>query len=210
MSGPAFRYQVGGSLPLEFPGYVERGADQELVDHLLRGETCSVFNSRQMGKSSLKVRAMQRLRAAGRLCAVIDPQGRGTSVTEEQWYAGTVKRLIEDFDLEDRLPYRRWSARADQALSPVERFFEFIDRVLLPATGDTPLVIFVEEVDSLLSLQFGTDGFFTLIRSLHERRADHPTASIRKEVHSWRWLEHLLHLTRLGRLTCQSAPDKCH
>jgi hypothetical protein len=133
-----------------------------------------VFNSRQMGKSSLKVRAMQRLRAAGRLCAVIDPQGRGTSVTEDQWYAGTVKRLIEDFDLEDRLPYRRWSARADAALSPVERFFEFIDRDLLPATGDTPLVIFVEEVDSLISLQFGTDGFFTLIRSLHERRAAQP------------------------------------
>ncbi|MFN9546010.1 MAG: AAA-like domain-containing protein [Cyanobacteriota bacterium] len=174
MSGPAFRYQVGGSLPPEFLGYVERGADQELVDHLLRGETCSVFNSRQMGKSSLKVRAMQRLRAAGRLCAVIDPQGRGTSVTEEQWYAGTVKRLIEDFDLEERLPYRRWSAQADQALSPVERFFEFIDRDLLPATGDTPLVIFVEEVDSLLSLQFGADGFFTLIRSLHERRAAQP------------------------------------
>jgi hypothetical protein len=174
MSDPAFRYQVGGSLPLEFPGYVERGADQELVDHLLRGKTCSVFNSRQMGKSSLKVRAMRRLRAAGRLCAVIDPQGRGTSVTEEQWYAGTVKRLIEDFDLEERLPYRRWSALADQALSPVERFFEFIDRDLLPATGDTPLVIFVEEVDSLLSLRFGTDGFFTLIRSLHERRADQP------------------------------------
>ncbi|MFM8276281.1 MAG: AAA-like domain-containing protein [Cyanobium sp.] len=174
MSAPAFRYQVGGSLPLEFPGYVERGADQELVAHLLRGETCSVFNSRQMGKSSLKVRAMQRLQAAGCRCAVIDPQGRGTTVTEEQWYAGTVKRLIEDFDLEERLPYRQWSEAADPSLSPVERFFEFIDRHLLPATGDAPLVIFVEEVDSLLSLKFDTDGFFSLIRSLHERRADQP------------------------------------
>jgi len=174
MSGPAFRYQVGGSLPLEFPGYVERSADQELVAHLLRGETCSVFNSRQMGKSSLKVRAMQRLQAAGCLCAVIDPQGRGTTVTEEQWYAGTVKRLIEDFDLEERLPYRKWSEEADPSLTPVDRFIEFIDRKLLPATGDAPLVIFVEEVDSLLSLQFGTDGFFSMIRFLHERRAHQP------------------------------------
>lgn len=174
MSGLAFRYQVGGSLPIEFPGYVERSADKELVNHLLRGETCFVFNSRQMGKSSLKVRAIRRLQAEGRLCAVIDPQGRGTKVTEEQWYAGTVKRLIEDFDLEDQLPYRNWwTERADPSVSPSDRFFDFIAKELLPATT-APLVIFVEEVDNLLSLQFDTNGFFSLIRSLHERRADQP------------------------------------
>lgn len=174
MSGHPFRYQVGGCLPLEFPGYVKRGADLELVEHLLQGQTCSVFNSRQMGKSSLKVRAIQRLRKAGRLCAVIDPQCHGTTATEPQWYAGTVKRLIEEFGLEKRLPYRKWREQVDDSVSPVLWFFEFIDRVLLPATGDNPLVIFVEEVDSLISLEFGADGFFTLIRCLHERRADHP------------------------------------
>ena len=40
-------------------------AAQDLYEHLKAGEDCLLFNSRQMGKSSLRVRAMQRLNAEG-------------------------------------------------------------------------------------------------------------------------------------------------
>ncbi|MFM9047402.1 MAG: AAA-like domain-containing protein [Cyanobium sp.] len=167
-------YNVGGSLSADFPGYVERSADREVYRRLKAGDTCFLFGSRQMGKSSLRVRTMQRLKEEGVVCAVIDSQSIGTKPTEEQWYSVTIKRLNEDVDLAETVPFSQWWWQDSiQALSTVERFGQFIDRILferIPA----PIVIFVEEVDNLLSLSFDTDGFFGLIRSLHERRAEHP------------------------------------
>jgi hypothetical protein len=65
-------FQVGGTLPPESPAYVTRQADADLVAGLRSGDFCYVLNSRQMGKSSLRVRAMQRLQAEGVACTAID------------------------------------------------------------------------------------------------------------------------------------------
>ncbi|MFN9622919.1 MAG: AAA-like domain-containing protein [Cyanobacteriota bacterium] len=167
---PFPRFQIGGSLPLNYGGYVERAADQEVYDLLHRGQSCCIFGPHQNGKSSLMVRVIQRLRAAGRLCTVIDLMLFGLTVTEEQWYAGIVKRLIQDFDLENRISYGHWRKQVDTRLSPEERFLEFIDRVLLPTTGDIPLVIFLDEVDMLQRLVFDPDRFLRLIIHLQEQR----------------------------------------
>ncbi|MEH2452369.1 hypothetical protein [Nostoc sp.] len=65
-------YRFSGSLPENASTYVTREADKELYESLTAGKFCYVLNSRQSGKSSIRVRIMRRLRDAGVECAAID------------------------------------------------------------------------------------------------------------------------------------------
>ncbi len=163
-----FSYQIGGSLANESPSYVERKADRELDKALKEGQFCYVLNSRQMGKSSLRIRAMERLQAESTVCIFIDLTGMGIQdLTPEKWYAGIIRSLVRGCQLQ--FNWRSWWREKRDIFTPVQRMSVFIEDILLVEVTQK-IVVFIDEIDRVLSQKFSLDDFFALIHSCYQKR----------------------------------------
>ena len=164
-------YQIGGSLNYKDRTYVERKADQDLFDMLNSSAYCFVLNSRQMGKSSLRVRTNKKLVSQGVKCAFIDLTLIGTHITLEKWYKTLAYNLLYSLDLDGEIDLSSWWKQYDY-LTEVQHLIKLIESVLFTQIS-SKIVIFIDEIDTLLKLDF-KDDFFAFIRGCYNMRSQDP------------------------------------
>jgi WD40 repeat protein len=164
-------YKVGGALRYDHPSYVARQADRQLYNLLKMRETCFVLNSRQMGKSSLKARISRQLRADNIKYAGVDLTLLGSHAEQDKWYQGFAFQLLSGLELETNKLLSTWWPQYSH-LTETQRLEKLIKSVISEQIPQN-IVIFIDEIDSIIQVPF-KDDFFALIRACYNLRAEDP------------------------------------
>jgi WD40 repeat protein len=170
MSAPADFFQVGGPLSDDAASYIERPADRELLFALDRGEICLVLAPRQTGKTSLMVHAIAHLNKKGIRAGFADLQPLGSQTDPIRWFSDVLYQIERSLKL--KTDSGEWWVAHDR-LGPTLRFMSFLEDVVLTEIKNN-VVLFLDEIDSVLGLPF-SDDFFTTIRSVYNARAMNPS-----------------------------------
>ena len=164
-----YRYSIGGSLDHQNPTYVKRKADDELYNALKNGEFCYVLNSRQMGKSSLRVKMAKKLKQEGFKCVSVDMTKISSYGSAEEWYGDLMFMLLQGLILDQKVNFELWLQECSY-LSPLQKFNQFIETIILSQLQEK-IIIFLDEIDSIIKIKF-KDEFFAVIRSFYNQRSE--------------------------------------
>ena len=125
-----------------------------------------VLTPRQMGKSSLMIRTAEQLIDAGRQAVIVDLTQLGTQLSADEWYSDFLDLVASQLMLATDVK-RWWQENGESGLTL--RLTRFFQEVVLAEVSE-PVVVFVDEIDTTLSLAF-TDDFYAAIRYLYVARS---------------------------------------
>ncbi|MGR3276651.1 AAA-like domain-containing protein [Acaryochloris marina NIES-2412] len=163
-------YTVGGTVQANEQGlYISRQADQDLLKLCRASIFAYVLTPRQMGKSSLMFRTAATLGDEGVQVVIVDLTQIGTQLTVDQWYLGLLTTIADQLMLSMNI-CQWWQER--KYLGGTQRLSQFFEQVVLFETT-VPVVIFIDEIDTTLTLGFA-DDFYAAIRGLYVARAKQP------------------------------------
>jgi hypothetical protein len=161
---------VGGAVPLDSRFYIVRPTDAEFRSAIERRDSIVlVKGARQVGKTSLLARGLQKAREAGARVVLTDFQSLSEECLQsaETLFLRLAAAIVDQLDL-DVLPERVWSGQ----FGPSINFERYLRREVL-AKVSSPIVWGLDEVDRLFTCGFASE-VFGLFRSWHNKRALDP------------------------------------
>ncbi len=165
-------YTVGGTVQAGGGIYIKRKADDELLELCRNGEFAFILSSRQVGKSSLMVRTAQELAKENVRSVIIDLSAIGVNLSPDEWYLGILNEIANELNLETDI-FAWWSAHSQ--LGQTQRLVNFFRDVMLKEVEER-VVLFFDEIDSTLSIDF-SDDFFAALRAIYNARSTVPDFS---------------------------------
>jgi hypothetical protein len=170
---PQHKVQAGGAFNRREDIYILRPEDDQLLNLLLEGEYANVLTSRQTGKTSLVMSTMSRLRDRGLRTAYIDLAGGiGTPEKVDDYYKDLVDKVGRELKLSVNVA-DCWQNYGKTSNRRLMRFFRVVCE-----DADSLAIIFIDEIDSTLKLEY-TDDLFAALRAMYNER---PLASAYKRI----------------------------
>ncbi len=162
-------YTIGGPVQAGSGIYLERAADKELLDLCRQGIYAYLLAARQIGKSSLMVHTANQLSEEGVRTAIVDITLQGTQINQDTWYLGFLMTISRRLGLMFNIS-TWWESHSH--ISATQRLALFFDAIVLQRIQGQ-IVVFIDEIDSMLNLPFCSD-FFVALRALFNERAVNP------------------------------------
>jgi hypothetical protein len=159
-----------GTIDTQSKFYVLRPTDDIAREAIHRqGVTITIKGPRQMGKSSLLIRTTDAATCLGKRVAFLDFQlfDKTALSSADVFFRQFCSWMSDVLELEDRTE-ECWKA----PLGNSQRCARYVGKYLLKKL-DGPLVLAMDEVESIFETDYRTD-FFSMLRSWHNSRATQP------------------------------------
>lgn len=173
-------YQIeAGTLPLNAPTYVERKADEQLCQFArsmqVTNRVCYILAARQMGKSSLMVRATKCLAKDRAVGVKIYLQQLGNVESEKALWFNLLRLICQQVVLQEGNLVSKLDAFWDRTpgVQPTVRFEEFLIEEVLSKIDDKKLIIFIDEIQTLTDWNL-QNSFIGFLKNLSEDREQVP------------------------------------